>query len=259
MRREIDPDRKYPALDQMVLVGHSMGGLISKLQTVESEEAFWHTMSDRSFAELRADDDTRRALANTFFFRPNLSIRRVVTLGTPHRGSEFSNGVTQWIGHKLIKLPAKMLEGRDQLMAHNRGFFRPDAPLDINTSIDSLSPASPVLPALLSAVPGPWVSYHNVVGRDPDPGWRKYLVGDGDGVVSLTSARLDKMRQLRSQIVVPADHVSVHRHPQSVLEVRRVLFEQLAELEQFPNVADLGSDRFQSADRTTVTSDSVAR
>jgi hypothetical protein len=50
----------------------------------------------------------------------------------------------------------------------------------------------------------------------------------------LTSARLDEMRQLRSQIVVPADHSSVHRHPQSVLEVRRVLFEQLAELQDFP-------------------------
>jgi pimeloyl-ACP methyl ester carboxylesterase len=259
MRREIDPQRQYPALDQMVLVGHSMGGLVSKLQTVESEEAFWRTMSDRSFAELRADDDTRRALANTFFFRPNPSIRRVVTLGTPHRGSEFSNGVTQWLGHKLIKLPAKMLEGRDQLLAHNRGFFRPDAPLDIKTSIDSLSPASPVLPTLLAAAPGPWVSYHNVVGRDPDPGWRKYLVGDGDGVVSVTSARLDNMRQLRSQIVVPADHVSVHRHPQSVLEVRRVLFEQLAELEDFPNVANIKSDEYQSANRSELTSGPAAR
>jgi HD superfamily phosphohydrolase YqeK len=62
-------------------------------------------------------------------------------------------------------------------------------------------------------------------------------VGDGDGVVSLTSARLDKMQQLRSQIIVPADHISVHRHPQSILEVRRVLFEQLAELQQFPSSA----------------------
>jgi hypothetical protein len=79
------------------------------------------------------------------------------------------------------------------------------------------------------------VAYHNVVGRDPDPGWSEYLVGNGDGVVSLDSARLDQMRQLRSQIIVPSDHISVHRHPQSILEVRRVLFEQLSELESFPN------------------------
>jgi pimeloyl-ACP methyl ester carboxylesterase len=235
MRRQLDPARQYPALDQTVLVGHSMGGLVSKLQTVESSQDFWHTMSDREFAALDADDDVVRALAGTFFFSPSPSVRRVVTLGTPHRGSEFSNGVTQWLGQKLITLPKKMMQRRDELLARNPDFFRPNAPLDIKTSIDSLSPASPVLPVLLAAAPGPWVAYHNVVGRDPDPGWRKYLVGDGDGVVSLASARLDEMRQLRSQIIVPADHITVHRHPQSILEVRRVLFEQLAELEQFPN------------------------
>lgn len=235
MRRELDPARQYPALDQTVLVGHSMGGLVSKLQTVESADEFWHTMSDHPFAELNADPDVVRELASTFFFRPNPAVRGGVTLGTPHRGSEFSNGATRWLGDKLIMLPSKMLDGRNQLLARNRGFFRPGAPLDIKTSIDSLAPESPVLPVLLTATPGPWVSYHNVVGRDPDPGWRKYLVGDGDGVVSLASARLDDMRQLRSQIVVPADHISVHRHPQSILEVRRVLFEQLAELQDFPN------------------------
>ncbi len=234
MRRELDPKREDPALDQMVLVGHSMGGLVSKLQTVESEEAFWHTMSDHPFSELHADPEAVRSLASTFYFRPNPSVRRVVTLGTPHRGSPFANGITRWLGGKLITLPTKMLEGRDQLVAQNRGFFRPNAPLDIKTSIDSLAPDSPVLPVLLTAAPGPWVSYHNVVGHDPDPGWERHLVPEGDGVVSLTSARLDEIRQLRSQITVPADHGGVHRHPQSVLEVRRVLLEQLAELRQFP-------------------------
>jgi pimeloyl-ACP methyl ester carboxylesterase len=235
MRRELDSARRHPALDQMVLVGHSMGGLVSKLQSVESADAFWRTMSDREFAELQADVDTRRALASTYFFRPNPSIRRVVTIGTPHRGSQFSNRLTRYLGQKLITLPRKMLEGRDELLANNRGFFRPGAPLDIRTSIDSLAPDSPVLPALLAATPGPWIAYHNVVGRDPDAGWREYLVGDGDGVVSLASARLDDTRQLRSQVIVPADHISVHRHPQSILEIRRVLLEQLAELERFPH------------------------
>jgi hypothetical protein len=235
MRRKIDPAREHPALDEMVLVGHSMGGLISKLQTVESSEAFWKTVSEHPFAELKADDETVRALATTYFFRPNPSIRRVVTLGTPHRGSDFSNGVTRWLGNKLIKVPRRMLQGHNQLVAYNRGYFRRNAPLDIKTSIDSLSPDSPLLPTLLTASPGRWVGYHNVVGHDPDAGWRRYLVGEGDGVVSLASARLDDLPQLKSQIIVPADHSGVHRHPQSILEVRRVLFEQLAELHNFPN------------------------
>jgi hypothetical protein len=255
MRRELDPARQSPALDQMVLVGHSMGGLVSKLQTVESSDEFWHTMSDHEFAELNAEEDVVRSLAGTFFFSPSPSVRRVVTLGTPHRGSEFSNGMTQWLGHKLIKLPSKMLKRRNELIARNRDFFRPGAPLNITTSIDSLSPESPVLPVLLSAAPGPWVMYHNVVGREPEPSWwRKRLIGEGDGVVSLTSARLDDMRQVRSQKIVPADHISVHRHPQSILEVRRVLFEQLAELENFPNGSDtqVAAAGVEDAPRTAI-------
>jgi pimeloyl-ACP methyl ester carboxylesterase len=238
MRREVDPARQCPALDQMVLVGHSMGGLVSKLQSVDSDDAFWHTMSDHPFAEVHAEPDEVRELAGTYFFRPNPSVRRVVTIATPHRGSEFSNDVTRWLGQKLISLPQRMLQGQQELLANNRGFFRSDAPLDISTSIDSLAPESPLLPVLLAAPPGPWISYHNVVGREPDSGWQGWLVGDGDGVVSLGSARLDDQRQLESQIIVPADHVSAHRHPQSILEVRRILFEQLAELQSFPNAAD---------------------
>ncbi len=235
MRRELDPARQAPALDQMVLVGHSMGGLVSKLQSVDSADAFWHTMSDHEFAELHADDDVVRNLSSTYFFSPNQSVRRVITLGTPHRGSPFSNGITQWLSHKLISMPAKMMHRRDELVAGNPDFFRPDAPIEITTSIDSLSPDSPLLPPLFEATPGPWVSYHNVVGIDPHPGLKKYIVGEGDGVVPLSSARLDDMRQLKSQIVVSADHSGVHRHPQSVLEVRRVLLEQLAELRGFPS------------------------
>lgn len=234
MRREVDPKRQYPALDEMVLVGHSMGGLIAKLQTVESADAFWKTNSDHPFAELKADPETVRMLATTYYFRPNPSIRRVITLGTPHRGSPFSNDITRWAADEVIKFPRKMLEGRDELAAKNPNFFHGDAPVETKTSIDSLSTHSPVFPPLLTATPGPWVSYHNVVGHDPNPGWRKYIVGDGDGVVPLSSARLDNTPQLRSQIIVAADHSNVHRHPESILEVRRILFEQLDELQNFP-------------------------
>ncbi len=45
-----------------------------------------------------------RSLQETFFFQPNPSIRRVVTIGTPHHGSTFSNQTTQWLLEKLIRL-----------------------------------------------------------------------------------------------------------------------------------------------------------
>jgi pimeloyl-ACP methyl ester carboxylesterase len=228
MRAKLDPNDQSPALDQTVLVGHSMGGLVSKLQTVDSGNEFWNTLSEKPFTELSADDELRDGLAQTFFFDPNPSIRRVITIGTPHRGSEFANDTTRWLGRKLIRVPRELMQGKHQLIARNPGFFRPDAPLDINTSIDSLAPESPLLPVLLTAHHGSWVHYNNIVGEIPNEGFAKLFSGGrGDGVVTLESARLD---DAESQIVVPADHSLVHRHPQSILEVRRILLQQVAEL-----------------------------
>ncbi|MGE3779522.1 MAG: esterase/lipase family protein, partial [Pirellulaceae bacterium] len=146
MRRTLDPGHLTPALDQMVLVGHSMGGLVSKLQTVESGDNYWKLLSDRPFADLNADSETRHRLARTVFFQPNPSIRRVITIGTPHRGSEFANNYTRWLGRKLIHLPEMMVQATQGLTRNNPDFFRDTDLLTISTSIDSLSPDSPVLP-----------------------------------------------------------------------------------------------------------------
>jgi pimeloyl-ACP methyl ester carboxylesterase len=235
MRGSLDPQRRAPALDQTVLVGHSMGGLVSKLQTVDSGNKFWQTLSDKPFAELDADPEVRDNLAETFFFEPNPSIRRVITIGTPHRGSDASNNLTKWLGRKLIDVPSRIMQGRNQLFARNPDYFLPATPLNITNSIDSLSPKSPILPVLLEAPAGPWVKYHNIVGQAPREGFTSaaamWLAGEGDGVVSLTSARLDGVA---SQVVVPSDHQMVHRHPASIREVRRILREHVSELESFP-------------------------
>jgi len=232
MKKSLDPQDEHPALDQMVLVGHSMGGLVSKLQTIDSGNQFWETLSEHPFSELKGDKEVRVGLARTFFFAPSPDVRRVVTIGTPHRGSKVANDATRWLGRKLIKIPSMILKGRHELVASNPGYFRKDAPLDISTSIDSLDPESPLLPVLLEAQRGPWVKYHNIVGKIPEKGIAGWLVGGtGDGVVSLASAQLDNVR---SQIIVPADHVSVHRHPKAILEVHRILMKHLEELRTFP-------------------------
>jgi hypothetical protein len=230
MRKALDPQRQAPALDQMVLVGHSMGGLVSKLQTVDSGNEFWRTLTERPFVELQADPEVRDGLAETYFFDPNPSIRLVITIGTPHRGSDFSNDFTRFLGRKLIAVPSKIMHRRNQLVARNPDYFRDGAPLNITNSIDSLSPKSPILPVLLEAPVGPWVKYHNIVGQAPRKGFTS-KVSKGDGVVSLDSARLDNAA---TQIVVHADHQHVHRDPQSILQVRKILRQHVADLESFP-------------------------
>lgn len=222
VRQILDPQHRSPTLDQMVLIGHSMGGLVSKMQTIDSGDAFWKILSDRPFEELNADEETRERLAQTVFFKPNPSIRRVITIGTPHRGSDVANDYTRWLGRKLITLPDWMVRATSQLTRQNPGFFRNTEMLTINTSIDSLSPDSPVFPVLLRSRTSPRTQYHNILGLIPNEGIMGSLAAGSDGVVSYESAHLDG---IASEITVEANHLGVHRHPRSILEVRRILLE----------------------------------
>lgn len=221
-RRVLDPDGNSPTMHQLVMVGHSMGGLVSRLQTLESGDDFWHILSDRPFTELQADEETRQRVARAVFFQPNPAIRRVVTLGTPHRGSDFANKTTRWLSRKLITLPFAVSQIGGDLVRENPDFFRNTDLLTSTTSIDSLAPESPILPVMEKARRAPWVTYHNVIGIVSGDGLAGRFAGGGDGVVSYESARVG---DAVSEITVPSDHVSIHKHPIAIREVRRILLE----------------------------------
>jgi pimeloyl-ACP methyl ester carboxylesterase len=227
-RAIIDPQHRQMALDQMVLVGHSMGGLVAELQTIDSGDRFWRIISAQPFETLKTSQATRQELAETFFFRPNESIRRVITLGTPFRGSPASNSTTRWLSNKLIKLPQILLDDRQRLRKDNPDALLKPNLIDVTTSIDSLAPDSPILPVMLEAPRPAWVKYHNIVGRVPEKGLIGRVVGESDGVVSFASGHLDG---IASEIVVESDHLELTRHPLSSLEVRRILLEHLGEMD----------------------------
>jgi pimeloyl-ACP methyl ester carboxylesterase len=234
MRQALDPEHREPALDEMVLIGHSMGGLISRMQTLNSRSDFWAAASDKPPDLVNASPEVRQRLQNAFFFQPNPSVRRVITIGTPHRGSQFSNQTTRWLATMLIRLPQKLLQGQEALFRDNGGLFPDWSLVRIDTSIDSLAPDSPVFPVMLAAQRAPWVKYHNILGVAPYRGLLGKLAADSDGVVAVESGRID---DAQSELVVPADHSGIHSHPLAVLEVRRILLEHLAELRSFPAMA----------------------
>ena len=227
VRHTLDPAGHEPALDQMVLVGHSMGGLVSRLQTLNSRDDLWQLVANVPITSIEADPEVRKKLAEAFHFAPSPSVRRVVTIGTPHRGSDFSNQTTQWLMSKLIRLPAMLVQPYQKLYRDNPGRFVDGTLLKIENSIDSLSPRNPAFEAMLAGQRAPWVTYHNIVGQLPANSFVTRISGTGDGVVHIDSARVD---DAVSELIVNADHSTVHAHPAAVLEVRRILLEHLAEL-----------------------------
>ncbi len=224
LRSELDPDHRYPALDQAVLVGHSMGGLVSRMQTIDSRDQFWKILSDEPFEKVQGEAEVVAGLREAAFFHPNESIRRVVTIGTPLRGSDYANSTTRWVSRQLIRLPTIMVHTGQALITQNPGLFQNTELLTTSTSIDSLSPDSPVFPAMLQAPRAPWVTYHNIVGMTSTKKFFKEVDATGDGVVSFESAHAD---DVVSEITVNDRHQDIHRNPKSILEVRRILIEHL--------------------------------
>ncbi len=228
LRQSLDPEHRYLALDQTVLVGHSMGGLVSRMQTIDSRDEFWKILSDEPFEQLQGDPEDIGKLRKAAFFAANRDVRRVVTIGTPHRGSDYANDLTQWLGRKLITLPTMMVATGKNLVSKNPGVFQNADLLINNTSIDSLNPDSPVFPAMLRAPRATWITYHNIVGLVPKRHWfgGEEQASD-DGVVSYESAHMD---DAVSEIVVASEHQTIHRNPKAILEVRRILLEHLEDV-----------------------------
>jgi pimeloyl-ACP methyl ester carboxylesterase len=230
MRADLDPEHKDAALDRMVLVGHSMGGLVSKLLTVDSGDDFWRLVSDRPFGDLALRPQTRDELQRVFFFRRESCIERVIFLGTPHHGSRLSPSPLGRLGESLVRAPKDLMEAASDAAAENPALPALRRFESVPTSVDLLAPDAPAL-ELLAARPHPSaVHYHSVIGVAPTRTiWERLLAGDdqpGDGIVPYKSAHLD---DAESELIVPADHFHVHQHPLAVLEIRRILLEHARE------------------------------
>lgn len=220
-RDTVDPKRDDPALDQMILVGHSMGGLVAKLQITESYDLLWRRFATRPIDDVRARPEMRERLERTFFFSPSPSVTRVVFIGTPHRGSAWSRRAIGRVSSQVVRID----EGRNQMfadfVADNEGLVRPQFRGGLPTSLDLLEPDSPFLDALLEMPVPRRVHLHSIIGDA-----RGGVVHErSDGVVPVSSAQL---AGVDSELFVPAEHTHLHRDPATVDEVKRILREHAA-------------------------------
>ena len=207
-------DAPDPALDQMILIGHSMGGIIARLQIVGSENRLWEMIAHSPPEQLKMTPETRRLIDDTFFFEPNPSIKRVVFIGTPQRGSNFGGSWMRNLASSLVNPPSEMTEIRKKLEQDNPGAFRPFFLRAIPTSVDNLAMDNPTLRAINQMSFGPSTRLHSIIGTG------KMLFQSGDGLVPVSSARI---AGTESELYVDDWHTSLHRDPNSIREIVRIL------------------------------------
>lgn len=237
LREEIDViDELHgndPSTQQMVLVGHSMGGLLSKLQITSSNDQLWDLVSRKPLNELQTTPETRDELQRAFFFEPQESVRRVVFIATPHLGSELSDAPLGRFGSWLVQIPQSSRTIQRQLLRDNPEALTPLFAAGVPNSVDLLSYDNPVLQVMYELPIEKRVHLHSIIGTRNENiigqgRVARYLTSDrqqeGDGVVPLESARL---KVAESEVFVPSPHDRVHRHPLAYHEISRILHEHL--------------------------------
>jgi pimeloyl-ACP methyl ester carboxylesterase len=212
----LDPQRIEPSLHRIVLVGHSMGGLIAKLQVTYSEELVWSRLANRPLEEVVTTDATRTFLAETCYFDPSLDVARVILIASPHRGSLYSSAIVGHCVSTFIQPTPQQANMHEQLMRDNPRTFNPVVERRFPTSIDMLVPSSPLLDAMREMRLRQDVALHTILGVSHPLS----LDGPSDGVVSVHSASHPGCQSI---LAVNAHHPKVHHRLETSLEILRIL------------------------------------
>lgn len=223
VRQHYDPEHADPAFDQMVVVGHSMGGLIAKTLVTHSADAVWKLISPRPFEELKAEPTQKAYFQQTFFFEPNPSVKRVVFVAVPHRGSMLGNNWVGLLGDRLIRRPNVLVEAHDTLVRENGDQFFTDTFLDgVPSSVRLLRLHSPLLQTVNALSYAPEVPRHSIIARvAPVPAEMST-----DGVVPYESSHIEGVA---SEKLVLGSHACLDQ-TDTIEEIRRILMTHLESL-----------------------------
>lgn len=222
-----DPEGDDVAGRNAVLVGHSMGGVISRLLVSDSGDrvldATLQAFDPAAAQRLRNEPLVRELTV----FKAMPQFERAVFLASPHRGAVVTDGWPLRMVRKLIRLPFDVLRETAELAQRNEvnqdelqkiGFRKGRPP----TGPDDLSPNSLFMRSTENLPIEPGLPYHTIVGqRDP----KLPLLQSSDGAVPYRSAHLDGAV---SEKAIPSGH-SVQETPQAILELRRILRIDMAE------------------------------
>ncbi len=228
MKKKYDADNKNPKFSRMIIVGHSMGGLVSRLMTLDSggeklaDELLKLHSVDKKFSDLKLSESEKEFFSEILVFESLPFVKRVIFLATPHKGSEIAEWSIAKFGSSIISLPTHFAEKSRRAFKQIAVLAGNDAArIEMKTSIDNLDPNSPFVKSY-NALESPGnVSKHSVIG-DQDEAGKK----DGsDGVVPYWSSHVP---DAQSEIVLKSGH-NVHTKPQAAKEIRRIMIEHLKE------------------------------
>ena len=216
LRRELNGIAKtFPNRKPIVLVGHSMGGMICRLMVTDAGDKMWRDLFGKSPAQTPVTGRTRELLQDALVFNHRSEVKRVIFISTPHRGAGLASG---WIGRtarRLVKAPALFADVRDEIVAIAQADKAKREFQDIPNSIDTLSPSNRFVKKMDELPIARGIPYHSIIGDRGKGG----TPNSSDGVVPYSSSHLEGAQ---SELIVPSNHLA-QQTPDAIAEVIRIL------------------------------------
>jgi pimeloyl-ACP methyl ester carboxylesterase len=216
LRQELDAiEKKYPLRKKMVVIGHSMGGCISRTLITDPGMKLWMEGFGKPPEQTEMPEKSKRLLEEGLIFKHRPEIGRVIFMSTPHRGSDLAINWIGRIGSMLVRTPVKLLTIghtiREAITADPAALQLKRFP----NSVDTLAPNNRFVVAINKIPITPGIPYHSIVG---DRG-KGDTPNSTDSVVAYWSSHLDGAR---SEFIAPCNHSSP-LNPEAIKEVHRIL------------------------------------
>jgi pimeloyl-ACP methyl ester carboxylesterase len=219
-RQDLDGiDRAFPNHKRVVLVGHSMGGMICRLMITDSGDKIWRDFFATPPNKTPLANDMLRIAEDALIFHHRPDVQRAIFISTPHRGSNLATSLIGRIGAGLVKTPRSFTS-----------FYASIKPLLIAdpaarrlnrmpNSVDTLEPNDRFVEAVNKIPITPGIPYCSIMG---DRG-RGDTPNSSDGIVPYWSSHLDGAE---SELIVNSDHGAQY-NAEAIREVERILKENL--------------------------------
>jgi hypothetical protein len=216
---ELDPTGSDPALKNMVVMGHSQGGLLTKMSVIDSGLRLWpFTVGPE---ELDINPETKEMLTRALIIKPLPFVKEVIFVATPHHGSYQALGLLGDLASWLVNLPGRFAKlSLDLLTLQKQGFVLGQFS-GVPTSIANMNPNNRFIRSLSGIPIVDGVVAHSIIAVQGDGPPEE---GD-DGVVKYSSAHIDGVA---SEKIVRSSH-STQGHPETIQEIKRILFEHAKE------------------------------
>jgi pimeloyl-ACP methyl ester carboxylesterase len=207
-------DQVYPKHRPYVVVGHSMGGILTHAQVTTLTRATWEERLGETAKGIFTKNSSNSLIVRALTFQANPRIKRVVFICTPHRGSDMASGGVGKLGISLIALPLNIASAMKDVLTSAQLEQLTGSSKRLPNSITGLKPSNPGFPVMNAARIS--VPYHSIIGNRGKPG---PLAESSDGVVPYWSSHLDGAQ---SEVIVPGPHGACQL-PQTIAELDRIL------------------------------------